>query len=555
MLRIMGVLSIVMSIMLMVSACGPEAPTAQPPAATEAPPAAAEVTAAPGQLPRIGGDFTEAATTDAVSFHPYLTTDTASSSYQGMVYASGLMRRDPETLELIPEMAEKWEISSDYLVFTFTLRSDLKWSDGLPITSEDFRWTYEQMMKPENEYPYRESLNFIKSYEAPDPRTIVVTVKEKFCPALEGSDAVTPLPKHVWEKYDWKDPEKNPEIMNPSVASGPFKLKEWKKDDHVIFEANESYYRGRPRLDTYTIRIVPETEVAFTMLMNGEVDSGVITPEDYEKAKANPKLQMYEWWPAAARWEYIGFNLRKEPLKDVKVRHALSYALDKETITDKVMLGLAKRTYSCFPPTSPVYNPDVPHYDYDQAKAKALLEEAGYKPGPDGILQKDGKPLKLRLLYGPHTSKTREQVATIAQAQFKEIGVSLEVQGMEWGAFLQATSQEPGDWDLMVSGWRATIEPHWMEQIWSEAFIPDLNAGAYVNKNVEELFKEGSGNCEADARERIYGEIQKIIAEDSPYIFLYYNKAYDAINKRIGGIKPSPLGIGYNIEEWYVKGD
>jgi peptide/nickel transport system substrate-binding protein len=544
--RAVRILSFVMVLILVtITACGPKSGD----------------TPESGSAPAGGGNYTVATTGDAVSFHPYLTTDTASSSYQGMVYAggseySGLLRRDPQTLEIGLDMAEEWEISPDYTVFTFTLRSDLFWSDGEPITSEDYKWTWDQFMNPENEFPYREVYNFVESYEVPDPRTIVVTVKEKFCPALESADVVSPLPKHVWEQYDWKDPEKNPEIMHPTVVSGPFKLKEWAKDDHAIFEANDKYYRGRPKLDTYTIRIVPESEVAFTMLMNGEVDSGTVTPENYEQAKANPILEMYEWWPARASWEYIAFNLRKEPLKDVKVRHALSYALDKVTLTDRVWLGLARRIYSCFPSSSPMYNPDVPHYDYDPDEARALLAEAGYTPGEDGIMEKDGQRLKLRLLYGPHTSKTREKIATIAQAQFKEVGVEVEVQGMEWGAFLEAIRREPGDWDLTVGGWSATIEPHWMWQIWSEEFIPDLNHGAYVNKKVEELFQQaGYGDCDKEARKKTYGEVQRIIAEDSPYIFLFYTKSYAAINKRIGGIVPSPLGLGYNIEERYVKGE
>lgn len=502
-------------------------------------------------------NYTVATTTDAVSFHPYLTTDTASSSYQGFVYAgggeyTGLLRRDPQTLELVPDMAETWEISPDYTVFTFTLRSDLFWSDGQPITSEDYRWTFDQFTKPENEYPYRDVLDYLKSYETPDPRTIVVRIKERFCPALEGSEVVVPLPRHVWEKYDWKDPEKNPEIMHPTVVSGPFKVKEWVKGDHIIFEANDKFFRGRPKLDTYTVRIVPESEVSFTMLMNGEVDSGIVNPENYKKAKENPNLKMYEWWPARASWEYIAFNLRREALKDVNLRHALAYALDKDTMTDKVELGLGKRMFSCFPPTSPVYNPEVPHYDYDPDTARQLLSEAGYKPGSDGILEKDGQRLKLRLLYGPNTAKTREAIATIAQAQFKKVGVGVEVQGMEWGAFLEATQKD--DWDMMVSGWSATVEPHWMWQIWSEEFIPDLNHAAYVNKQVEELFHQaGYGDCDMKVRKELYGQIQKIIAEDSPYIFLYYSQGYAAINKRIGGIVPSPVGLRYNLEDWYVE--
>ncbi len=361
--------------------------------------------------------YTEADTADGVSFHPYLTTDTASGSYQNLVYASGLMERDPDTLELRPHMAESWTISDDYLTYTFTLRSNLQWTDGVPLTSADFKFTYDKMMDPENEFPYRDNFDFVASYEAPDERTIVVKVKEKFCPALEGVDAVQPLPKHIWEKLDWKDPEKNPEIMHPTVFSGPFKLKEWVKDDHVIFEANDTYFKGRPKLDTYTIRIVPEQQIAYTMLTSGEVDSAPVTPDQYEEVQQNPKLNLYKLWLARGSWLYIGFNLRQETLQDVRVRHALDYALNKEQIVDKIMRGLAQRQYSTVVPTNKYYNSDVPHYDYNIEKAKSLLAEAGYTPGMGGILEKDGQPLKLKLIYGPNTSKTLEKIAIVTQAQ------------------------------------------------------------------------------------------------------------------------------------------
>lgn len=493
----------------------------------------------------------EATTSDAVSFHPYLTTDTASSSYQNLVYATGLMRYDPDTLELVPHMAKEWTISEDFLTYTFTLRDDLKWSDGEPLTSADFKFTFDKMIDPENEYPYRNVLDFIASYEAPDPLTIVVTVKEKFCPALEGVDAVQPLPKHIWENLDWKDPEKNPEIMSPSVASGPFKLKEWVRDDHVIFEANDSYFLGRPKLDSYIIRIIPEQQIAYTMLLNGEVDLAPVTPEQYDEVKQNPDLNVYEYWLARGSWWYIGFNLRKETLQDIRVRHALSHALNKDQIIEKIMNNLARPIYSTIVPTNQYYTEDVPKYEFNPSKAEELLAEAGYVKGPTGIMEKDGKPLRLRLIYGPNTSKTLEKIAIVAQAQFRQVGVEVEIQGFEWGAFLEAAKKPPFDWDLTVQGWAATLDPHWMHQIWSEDFIPDVNHVAYVNKEVEALFDRGAVEC--DSRKPIYDEIQRIIAADAPYIFMFQSMSFAALNKRIAGVRATPLGIGYNIHEWYVQ--
>ena len=128
-----------------------------------------------------------------------------------------------------------------------------------------------------------------------------------------------------------------------------------------------------------------------------------------------------------------------------------------------------------------------------------------------------------------------------------------EIQGLEWGAYLSALKSEPFDWDLEVSGWQATIEPHWMNQIWREDAIPDLNSVAYVNKKVEELFDQGVKEFDHEKRKEIYGQIQQLVSDDAPYIFLTYSMGYEAVNKRIGGIEPTALGTSYNVEQWYVK--
>ncbi len=509
----------------------------------------AQVPASPPPASAQNNGLTEATTADAVSFHPYLTTDTASSSYQGLVYAAGLLKRNPDTLKMEANMAKSWTISPDQLVYTFTLRSDLKWSDGEPITSADFKWTWDQAMNPANDYPYRENNTFIKSYEAPDPTHVVVTINSVFCPALEGVDAITPLPMHIWQKYDWKDPEKNPEILHPTVVSGPFKLQEWVKDDHAIFVANDSYFLGRPKLDTYTIRIVPEQSIAFTMLQSGQVDTAPVSPEQYAEAKKIPILNEYNWWLASGTWSYIGFNLRHPALQDLKVRQALSYAFDRNQLIAKVLHGLARPLYSTIVPSSPYYNANVPHYDYNPDMAKQLLKEAGYTPGSDGIMQKNGQRLSLSLIYGPNTSTTRQAIAVVAQAQFKQIGVDVNIQGLEWGAFLDAQQKPPYNWDLSVAGWASTLDPHWMWQIWSSKF-PDLDYVAYDNPKVADLFTQGATQC--SDQKAIYDQIQLLIAQDAPYIFISQDESYAFYNKRIAGIHPTAIGIGYNIEQWSV---
>ncbi len=505
-----------------------------------------------------GGEFKSVATSDAVSFHPYLTTDTASSSYQSMVWTGGLLRLDENTLQYIPNMAESYSISPDGLTFTFHLRHGMQWSDGQPITAQDFKWTYDQVKDPNHGFPYLSQLDFITSYEALDDYTLQIKIAEVYAPALgQMSGLISPLPKHVWEKLDWSDPQKNPEINSPTVVSGPYKLKEWKRDQYVIFVANDKYwYHGAPNITQQTIQIVPNQDVAYQMLKSGETDTGDITPDNLAEARTLPNINVYEWWPAAATWTYIGLNMRSGFVtNDINVRHGIDYAIDKQLITDQVMLGQAKPLCSIYPETSWVYNPDVPCYKYDTKAAAAEFAKSGYTLQNGQLLDKNGKQLELKLVYGPNTSKTRELIAVTVQDQLSKVGIKVDVQSLEWSSFLQAIQSNTPDWDMFIGGWQATIEPHIMYTIWAKQSIPDLNSVAYINPTVEDLFKQAGATYDTAFRKQKYQEIQKIVAQDTPYVFLFYSKAWAGLNKRILGIKPTALGIGWNSEDWYIAGN
>jgi peptide/nickel transport system substrate-binding protein len=504
---------------------------------------------------RFGGEYRDVGTSDAVSFHPYLVSDGTSLAYQGMVYTGGLLRLDEDTLEYVPNMAESYAISEDGLTFTFHLRQDMEWSDGQPITAHDFKWSYDQSVDPDNEFPYLSQIQFITSYEALDDYTLEVKIDQIYAPALgQMSGLITPLPKHIWENLDWGDPETNPEINSPSVVSGPYKLVEWKRDQFVIFEANQNYwYHGPPNIERYTIEIVPDDDIAYQKMKSGETDTGPITPENLEEARQLENVTVYEWWPAVARWSYIGLNVREGfPTHDINVRHGLNYAIDKQLLTEEVMLGQAKRLCSSYPETSWVYNPDVPCYEYDPDKAIAEFEEAGYTFQDGKMLDENGEQLTLKLLYGPNTNQTRELIAVTVQDYLADIGVEVEIQAVEWSTYLEAVQAEEPDWDMTIGTWSSTIDPHIMYTIWAEENIPNLNFVGYVNKEVEALFEEAGATYDTEFRKGKYQEIQRILAEEAPYVFLFYNKTWSGQNNRIQGIDPRPLGISWNFEDWYI---
>jgi peptide/nickel transport system substrate-binding protein len=539
----------------------PETPSIEESEAVKAPPSRQGITVVSDEdvtTPRTkrGGEYKDVSTSDAVSFHPYLTTDTASGSYQAMVYTGGLLRLDENTLQYIPNMVESYTISEDGLTFTFNLRRGIKWSDGQPLTARDFKWTYDQITNPANEFPYLSQLDFIASYEALDDYTLQIKIKQVYCPSLgQMTGLITPLPQHVWENLPWSDPEGNPEINKPSVVSGPYRLVDWRRDQYAIFEANEDYwYRGAPNITRYVIEIVPDQDVAYQKLKTGASDTGPITPENLEEARQLPNITVYEWWPAASLWSYVGLNMRPGfPTHNIHVRYGLNYAIDKDLLTDQVMLGQAKRLCSIYPDTSWVYNPDVPCYDYDPDKAIDEFVQAGYRVQDGLIVDEAGNPLRLKLIFGPNTSKTRELIAVTLQDYWRRIGIEVDIHAMEWATYLEAVSAQEPDWDVFIGAWRATIEPHIMYTIWAEQNIPQLNAVAYVNKEVEKLYEEAGANCDPEFRLERYQRVQRIIADEAPYIFLFYNKSWSGQNNRVKGIIPTALGIGWNTEDWYIE--
>ncbi len=492
--------------------------------------------------------------TDAVSFHPFQTTDTASSHYQNLVFAGGLLERDPHDVErIVGNLAERWEVGTDQVTYTFTLRPDLRWSDGAPLTAFDFQWTYDQVRKPEHAWAYGGNLDAIADYVARDDRTIVVRLRESLAVGLELADAVQPLPRHVWEGLDWTDPARNPEILTPTVGSGPFRLAAWLRGRHAIFVPNDRYFKGRPRLTHYTVIVVDPDESGYQLLREGTVDYASVHPSEYALVRRLNSVTTYEWWPATGSWNYVGFNFRQPLLQDVRVRQALAHAVDRDVLVRHVMYGLAQPIDSTFGPACWCFNPAVPRRDFDLDQARALLDAAGFVPGADGVRLRDGLKLQLRLLYGPLSNGVREEIAEHVRQNLGRIGVEVTVIGLEWEDYLAALRQPPFAWDLHVGGWSGTTEPHWMYQVWSEVGIPALNSGAYRNPRVETLFARGAREFDPAERRAIYGEIQEILAEDQAAIFLFAGASHAAVNNRIGGIRPSPFGIGWNVHEWYVK--
>lgn len=499
--------------------------------------------ATPGTAPhKYGGSVTETTFSNALAIQPLLTSDSASTSFNTMVYAS-LLKFTPK-LELTGELAESYSFADDGSSITMSLRPNAQWSDGAPLTSADVLFTWEKMRDPNVRFPFRSLYDGVfRSVEAPDARTVVFNLKDQCGPALITAAGFMPVPKHIFESVDINE---NPHNLKPPVSSGPWVLQEWVKDSHAIFAANERYWAGRPNLDTYVIKTVPDQTAAYTQFRTAEVDVSDIDPSQFEEALRLPHANTFRYFTAGAAWDYIGFNLRDPRFQDVRVRHAFSHAMDRSRMIDTIRQGFSKPQYSIFPVTSPVFSDDVARYDFDPQRARELLAEAGWSMGPSGFLEKDGEPFEIRLFYNTG-NKRREQIATRAQEYLRQVGVKVNLVVEEWGTLTNRVNKL-NDFDLVVMGWTAGLDPNGQSNVWKKG--SPQNSVGYDNPAVEQLFAEGAQACSMDQRRPYYQQIQNILAQDAPYIFLWTNESSMGVNKRIEGPAPGPLSLRWNVPEW-----
>jgi peptide/nickel transport system substrate-binding protein len=282
----------------------------------------------------------------------------------------GLTVKNPWTLEPEPGVAESWDISEDNLTFTFRLREGVTWHDGTPFTSADVLFTYRMYINPDVPTSYAEDFLQVASAEAPDPYTFRVTYEKPYAPALESWG--TPIhPKHLLEGADIT---KSPLSRSP-IGTGPYKFVKWVAGEKIELLANPDYYEGQPFIHRVVYRVIPDTSTQFLELQAGGLDLMSLTPIQYKTQTDTPAFSrnFNKYRYLSFTYTYLGYNLIKPLFQDLRVRQAISYAIDKQEIIDGVLLGLGHVATGPYKPDTWVYNADVKRYDYNPEMARTLL--------------------------------------------------------------------------------------------------------------------------------------------------------------------------------------
>jgi peptide/nickel transport system substrate-binding protein len=508
-----------------------------------------------GGKPAYGDTFVDALTGNISGLIPNVLTDSASFEVGSLIY-SGLVTRDKD-LNIIGELAESWEFSRDCLDLTFRLRRNVRWHDGRPFTADDVVFTYETMINPKTPTAYREDFRAVDTVTAPDPHTLHVRYKRPHAKALQ-SWGTWILPRHVLETYVREGRLREaPQNRSNPVGTGPYRFSEWKPGEKVVLVANQDYFEGRPYLSRIVYRIIPSQATIFLELKAKGIDSAGpagLTALQFKRQtdfpafrKAYNKFQYQD-----NSYTYLGFNLSDPRFADRRVRQAFAHAINKRELIDGVRLGLGREATGPYKPGTWAYNPNVRTYPYDMDKARELLAAAGWRTrNADGVLVKDGQPFAF-VLRTNQGNDERRKVAEIVQASLKDLGVRVDIQVIEWASFLKEYIKKKR-FEAIILGWGIGLDPDQYEVWHSSKMGPDdLNRIGYANPEADEMLEKGRASCVEAERKKYYDRFQEILAEDEPIVFLYFRDALPVVSSRVHGIVPSPNGIRYNFNFWYV---
>jgi peptide/nickel transport system substrate-binding protein len=505
--------------------------------------AVAGVGAAQSDPPKKGGRAVVVSAQEPRTLLPHLDLLTLSREVQRLVF-DGLLTLDDQG-RYVPRLAaevptvDNGGVSADGRTYTFRLRRGVTWQDGAPVTAADVEFTWKMITDPKVAVPSRVVWADVSRVEVVDPYTVRVHFAKPTLAFLStvASDRGYIVPRHL---LDGKDIAAS-ELNRKPVGTGPFLLKEWVAGSHVHLVRSPGYREApKPYLDEVVVRIIPATAGQRAALQRGETDLQLHVPTadvGFIRGLADYRLQpapSYAWW-------HFWLNLEDPILRDRAVRQALAHAVDKATITSTVMAGLVAPLDAALPPAHWAHNPQVRRYAHDPARAMALLDEAGFKPGPGGIRQKDGKPLALEILNIAGEAE-RLQVVQLVQAGWKQVGVDARIRMIDGPAFPPAMGK--GEFQAAYGWFGEDPEPVfalWLGTNWQR----------YRNEPALELLRQAVTTPARPKRLELIRSFQAQAAEDVPTIPLAPRVLLNAVSKRLHGYAPSVVGSLWNAAEWW----
>lgn len=427
-------------------------------------------------------------------------------------------------------------------VIVFHLRPGVKFHDGHLFDAEDVKFTYEAIMNPRNLSPRVADYEPVKTIEVLDPLTVRIVYKRLFSPALSTWGMVGILPAHRLNAQALRqealdrglDPEnftmRQSRLNRNPIGCGPFRFVQWQSDQYIRLERFEDYWEGAPNFLNYIYRVIPDLFTQEMEFYAGTIDNYTVQPHQVDRLKHNPKYQSFSG--LSFSYAYIGYNMRREPFSDRRVRKALTMAINIDSIIQYVLYEQAERITGPFLKQTDYYNHSVRPPEYNPQKALDLLAQAGWHRGPQGWLEKDGKRLQFTLITN-QGNDIRKAILSIAQNAWRKIGIDVRTDVLEWAVFIQERVNKL-DFDALVLAWGMGIEPD-LYQVWhsSQSNPGQLNFVGFKNPEADDLIIRIRREYDQQQQERLCHRLHEIIVEEQPYTFLYAGKWTAVLDKRL----------------------
>lgn len=459
--------------------------------------------------------------------------------------------------ELLPKVREQFPeilgVGEHNPVITFFVRPGIRWHDGVPLTAEDVKFTYQAFIDPKNASPQASSYEPIKSVEVVDELTARITYKRLYASALLDW-CLAVVPKHLLDgpalerEMDRRQISKearktftmrNSDFERKPIGTGPYRFAEWLPDQYIRLTRNDDYWRSKSQYRDLYFRTIPDFLTMELEFQAGALDWYDARPHQAERYRKDPAYRVVA--NAEGNYEYIAYNERRPLFRDVRVRRALGMAIDVDEIIKYVIYGQGVRATGPFYTTTPFSDPTVNPLPYDPKAALALLAEAGWKKNAAGMLEKDGKPMQFTLITN-NGNPQRKAVMIVAQEAWRKLGIDCKVQAFEWSVFLE--DKYKGNFDAIVLGWLgADLNPDKFP-LWhsSQTHPYEQNFTGYQSKEADALLERIRIEYDRDEQIRLAHQLHRRIAEDQPYTFLYELRRPVVLDKRIARIVPGPDG-------------
>jgi peptide/nickel transport system substrate-binding protein len=446
--------------------------------------------------------------------------------------------------DLVPSLAASWHVSEDGRKWTFDLQEGVLFHDGTPFNAEAVKFSLERVIEKGSMLKGVP----IQSIEVQNDHTVIITTEEPFASLpsyLTKGDTAVVSNNSFNEKGE----------IEKIIGTGPFKFDSWVPNQEVTLVKNEQYWGKTPQIDKVVYKGIPEATTRMMMLKNGELDMARLLPADQAaELRSNPNIQVHTG--PILRNRNIILNMNKEPFDDIKVRQALNYAIDKQAISEYVMAGIDEPARGAFPSISSWVNPKVDGYDYNRDKAKELLSQAGWQDtDQDGVLDKNGKRFEMKMITFFERAEL-PAMAEVIQNQLKQVGIQIHIQVLESGG--SQALREKGDFDMYLVARALGFVPDPSYYLISDFHSSNTGAkgwGAYgySNPQIDELLQQGQVTMDTEKRHQIYNQVQEIIVNESPVIFISNYANVIATRSNIEGYRIHPTESSFHLENLTIK--